>query len=471
MEGGRLVAVVGPCGSGKSTLVHMLRQQEIPAREVGQEHTDMPYYWQRPAPSRLVYLDAGLPSIRSRKSSPDWPGARLEDQIRRLAHARQKAHIYINTDDMTPTQVYQRAVTVVPAVPSPTRFTVPGDFETIQEAVDAAGTGHVVIIVKEGTYRENLWLQSPDLTIRGTVPGDPAATRRTVIDGGGNNTTVTVHGGEAIISGLTITGGLGRLERGGARGGGITITGGGRTVISHSVITGNTAHSDGGGILLRDALAVLEDNIISGNIAGGEGGGLAVIRDTGYMAEATAVDIPEPVGQSEISQVGGGEMTGDLRGEGEKPRISSPEVPPVPIITRNKFQDNRAGGAGGSIYVAGVSPRIEYNVVESSTAERGGGIFIDDNSRPALTGNTIRHNTASSDGGGVSVGLGSSPALQDNHITGNRAELGGGLFVWERAAPRLIGNHLEHNQAQQGPELLISPLAFADRGRTGVKNS
>jgi hypothetical protein len=52
-----LIAAVGPCTSGKSTLVRALRERGYNAREVVQEHSYVPAMWQVFAqPDILIYL-------------------------------------------------------------------------------------------------------------------------------------------------------------------------------------------------------------------------------------------------------------------------------------------------------------------------------------------------------------------------------------------------------------------------------
>jgi hypothetical protein len=92
------IAVVGPCASGKSELVARLQALGYEARHCAQEHSYVPDMWQRLSrPQVLVYLDASLQSIAQRRRI-DYDAAYLEEQRRRLAHARAHCHIYVDTD-------------------------------------------------------------------------------------------------------------------------------------------------------------------------------------------------------------------------------------------------------------------------------------------------------------------------------------------------------------------------------------
>jgi len=53
-----LLAVVGPCAAGKSTLIEGLRQHGYQARHVAQEHSYVPEMWKLlTSPDYLIYLD------------------------------------------------------------------------------------------------------------------------------------------------------------------------------------------------------------------------------------------------------------------------------------------------------------------------------------------------------------------------------------------------------------------------------
>jgi hypothetical protein len=58
--------------------------------------------WQRLVdPDVLIFLDASYPETIRRRQL-DWTLEEYQEQHRRLAHARQNAHLYIFTDNLTP---------------------------------------------------------------------------------------------------------------------------------------------------------------------------------------------------------------------------------------------------------------------------------------------------------------------------------------------------------------------------------
>jgi thymidylate kinase len=106
-----LIAVVGVCASGKTTLVNALRFHGYRARQVSQEHSYVPDMWQRiTRPDILIYLDASLEAIRSRRSDSQWPERLRSLQLERLSFARTHCDFYIWTDGLSPDEVLQDAL-------------------------------------------------------------------------------------------------------------------------------------------------------------------------------------------------------------------------------------------------------------------------------------------------------------------------------------------------------------------------
>jgi hypothetical protein len=71
------------------------------ARHIAQEHSFAPRMWQSVGHAEvLIYLDVSFPVAQSRRHL-DWQPADLEEQQRRLAHARRHADLYLHTDALT----------------------------------------------------------------------------------------------------------------------------------------------------------------------------------------------------------------------------------------------------------------------------------------------------------------------------------------------------------------------------------
>ena len=99
------VVVVGVCGSGKTMLAQGLRRLGYEVRECGQEHSEVPYMWQvMSRPDVLIYLDASEEVIY-RRGQRHYVAGCVEEQRRRLAHARAHCDLYVMTDNLTESEV------------------------------------------------------------------------------------------------------------------------------------------------------------------------------------------------------------------------------------------------------------------------------------------------------------------------------------------------------------------------------
>lgn len=105
-----VVGIVGPCGSGKSTLIRGLEQAGYKCRHIAQEHSYVPYMWQRIAhPDLLIFLSASFAICTARRRL-NWTQADFDEQLRRLSHARQHADLIIETDELSIQQVLDGAL-------------------------------------------------------------------------------------------------------------------------------------------------------------------------------------------------------------------------------------------------------------------------------------------------------------------------------------------------------------------------
>lgn len=106
-----LIAVVGPCASGKSALVNELRRRGYNAREVAQEHSGVPDLWRRfYSPDRLIFLDVTLATALRRRPLLQMNSAAWAEQTRRLECARRHAHLIIGTDALSLDEVVEQVL-------------------------------------------------------------------------------------------------------------------------------------------------------------------------------------------------------------------------------------------------------------------------------------------------------------------------------------------------------------------------
>lgn len=157
---------------------------------------------------------------------------------------------------------------------------VPQNYKTIQQAIDAATTGDVVI-VSPGTYVENISFKGKNIVLRSANPTDSATVAATIIDGNQKGSVVTFAGTETsrcVLSGFTIRhgGGTGRVyaDAGGVQGHRT------RARIERNVIAKNSAviygyggyYYGGGGGALSGCNGTIRHNVITSNTAASWGG-------------------------------------------------------------------------------------------------------------------------------------------------------------------------------------------------------
>ena len=99
------ISVVGPCASGKSTVVRALRMHGYDAHVTSQEHSAIPTLWSRQDPSVLIALQADLESVRLRRRNPRWSRAVWQAQQDRLADAFAHADYLADTSNLNANQV------------------------------------------------------------------------------------------------------------------------------------------------------------------------------------------------------------------------------------------------------------------------------------------------------------------------------------------------------------------------------
>jgi deoxyadenosine/deoxycytidine kinase len=105
-----IIGVVGPCASGKSTLVAELRARNIQARHIAQEHSYVQDMWKQIGnPDFLIYLDVSF-EISKERTGSSWTQNIFNKQVKRLEHAKEHADICITTDSYSPEEVLQQVL-------------------------------------------------------------------------------------------------------------------------------------------------------------------------------------------------------------------------------------------------------------------------------------------------------------------------------------------------------------------------
>ena len=114
-----IVAIVGPCCAGKSTLARALRERGYAARDIAQEHSFAPRMWQIIGRADvLVFLDVSYPAAQARRWM-DWQPQDLGEEHRRLRHAREHCDLYLPTDALSEEQVRERVLAFLVSLAKP----------------------------------------------------------------------------------------------------------------------------------------------------------------------------------------------------------------------------------------------------------------------------------------------------------------------------------------------------------------
>ena len=242
------------------------------------------------------------------------------------------------------------------------------------------------------------------------------------------------NGGGIHIGGngsLTVTGGAVNDNTAGAEGGGIwnnlgTLTVQGNAVIRRNVALGNDPDQGGGGLYNNGGgTIVVKDHVdITDNKATGTAGsGGGILNNTG----ATLSVYDSRFIGNEANRAGGG--IEDASGSGS-----------MVTIMNTDFEANRvnfAPGNGGAIHVGGDgSLAITGGTVKKNSAGQEGGGLWNSLGTMDVSGVTFESNTAegakADDGGGALFNNGGTMNITDSRISGNTATgtagSGGGLF-------------------------------------------
>jgi hypothetical protein len=203
-------------------------------------------------------------------------------------------------------------ITFLPLLSQAAVLRVPGDYTTIQRAIDASRNGDV-IVVSPGLYSENINFKGKAITVTSTNAADPNVVKSTIIRSVGKSSAVifaTAETSNSILAGLTITGGYGTVN----------------AAFGTNIFWG-------AGVYCLNASPTIRGNIIAANLSP-----KGDVSDAGYGAGIACI-------QSAAT------------------------------ITRNLITAN-SGYAGGGILIYLGSPRVVSNVILSNSATVGGGAVL-----------------------------------------------------------------------------------------------
>jgi hypothetical protein len=362
-------------------------------------------------------------------------------------------------------------VAVVAAPVRAATFHVPGDFATIQAALDSprTGRGDEVVLgapVYAGTGNVNLDFHGKAIRLR-SASGDPAQCR---IDCANAARGFVFQSGETratIVEGIEIAFGFALF------GGGLSISAGAPTIVDCRFVA-CIAVEEGGAVASTDSAPALVRCAFDGNFARSAGGAMSCLGGAAELTDCTFIANVAALG---TFPVGGAAY---LAGRA--------------TVTGCTFAANRAGGAGGGVYAVGADPEIRechFTLNEAprgagayctnsgarftatlfelnEAADAGGGIFVA-NGVPRLEACTFRSNVAGLDGGGAASNQSASPRYFNCLFTGNAApNEGGGVANRLGSAPLLVNCTFAGNDAGESARTMVNDGSSAPTARNCV---
>ena len=327
-------------------------------------------------------------------------------------------------------------------------LTVPGDYATIQAAIDAAVDGDIVEIA-DGTYtgdgNKNLDFGGKAITVR-SASGDPATC---IIDCEQDGRGFYFHSGEgpdSTVESLTVMNGTAGVGVGGgvycgddssptfdncvfsgnsAGGGGGLGVATGSPVLTGCTFSGNVATSDGGGVWCCFSSPTFVACTFANNSAHEHGGGMKCYYGAPLLIDCT-------ITENVTTWCGGGLVL----------------MYSHPVLTKCTINGNSCGVYGGGVSMtASDSTFISCAISGNSNASRGGGVRCHGRS-PKFANCVIQANSAIHSGGAVYCEANSTPQFNNCTITGNEANLEGAVHC-DSGEPRLTNCVLWGNAPEE----------------------
>tara|TARA_B100001121_G_scaffold272916_1_gene259739 strand:- start:111 stop:2633 length:2523 start_codon:yes stop_codon:yes gene_type:complete len=330
-------------------------------------------------------------------------------------------------------------------------WNVPGDFATIQSAIDACQDGDS-IGVEAGTYFEDsLDTQGKSVLIEGRLDsnGNPLVT----IDAKQNGPVFIFQSSETngtVLSNLILTGGSS------SQGGGVRCINGSNPSLRRCFIVQNQA-VEGGGVYCSQSDPAMIRCEIRGNIAVQNGGGIFCIAGSSPS-----------IYQMKLQDNTAGFRGGGLYSTGNgSPFLSSNSFNPSNIYSYlSTIEGNSAAIEGGGIWIGDNTsgyPLIRRFFIRNNESVTGAGMYLEESSVGVLKCD-ISDNRGTI-GGGIALGSNSIGVhtISGCRLIGNTAiDLGGGVSALPGSYGEIYTSTLQFNSAQEGAGLHCDVSSILD---------
>ncbi|MDX1699531.1 MAG: right-handed parallel beta-helix repeat-containing protein [Melioribacteraceae bacterium] len=412
-------------------------------------------------------IDAGNPEISNNdfgQSSPEYPAL---GSLRNDMGAFGGPHSQWWEDDM---QLWE---------PCANYIFVPTDYEIIQDAIDAAVDGDIIII-EEGTYHQQFNFNGKAVTVGSEflIDDEISHISKTIIDGStyANKDTATIvsfisgEDSSSVLCGLTLQNGSGTyvvvpdfhdFRYGGAieiQNSGATIR---KNIIRNCSCISNAWMNSGAAIdcfmMPKDKTIIIEDNVIENNEASGGN------RAFGGAIECEGINGNLIIDKNVIrnnflngSQITGGAGICILYSNSDNIRLSNN------YIYNNSCNSNLTTRAGGIYVVDTKSVKVLNNIIAQnkclSNTSYGGGIGMGNwkqnsditTAKTEITNNTLIQNSTKREGGGVAL-YNIEAVMMNNIIRDNIASIKEQLsFISMPTPPALKFSNIEGGYEGEG---------------------
>ncbi len=299
---------------------------------------------------------------------------------------------------------------LVVGVPAQTTRNVPGQYPTVQAAINACVNGDTVLIAP-GTYSGGINFLGRAITVKGSQPAPATVLLGTA--GGRVVTFSTAESAASILRDVKVTGGNG----------GILIQNASPT-ITNCIIQSNASTTDGGGVVIHASGAgsftpTISNCVIGGNSALNSGGGVFADATNGAALQLSCDGLS-------VVQNGAVGLVASNTGAGGGIYVTSSGTATCALtLYRSTVSQNSAAGNGGGIYALTptigsaltiLSCRILDNTAVVNYVPQGAGAGIGSVAAQTTLQNTlVAGNVSNSFGGGMLIensGVGPSASIR-----------------------------------------------------------